>query len=82
MYWDTAMLSSLPQDSFRNDYDYNQFSVSHYGIQAVVGSAATIVFPAGILNEDLDRLPDEPLKLVLIDTEGHTFSTILSREDE
>ncbi|PVJ40240.1 quinol oxidase, partial [Salmonella enterica subsp. enterica serovar Gaminara] len=37
---------------------------------------------AGILNEDLDRLPDEPLKLVLIDTEGHTFSTILSRGNE
>lgn len=82
MYWDTAMLSSLPQDSFRNDYDYNQFSVSHYGIQAVVGSAATLIFPVGILKEDLGKLPDEPLKLVLIDTEGHTFSTILSRVDE
>lgn len=69
VHWNTAMLSSLPADSFKNDYAYNKFTSGHYGIQAIVGAAATIVLPVG------NVLPDEPLTLVLMDVEGHRFST-------
>lgn len=73
------MLSALTQDSFHNHYDYNQFASSHYSIQTIVGSAATILFPVGELKGDLNRLPDETLTLVFMDMEGHTFSTVLRR---
>lgn len=76
VHWNTAMLSSLPADSFKNDYAYNKFSSGHYGIQAIVGSAATIILPVG------DALPDESLNLVLMDVEGHTFITPLERSNE
>ncbi|EAR5683954.1 DoxX family membrane protein [Salmonella enterica] len=78
MHWNTTMLSAIPEDHFRNDYDYNQFSSGHYGIQAIVGSAATITLPAGELKVDLDRFPDEELALTFMDIEGHTFITSLS----
>ncbi|EKL9635482.1 quinol oxidase [Salmonella enterica] len=81
-HWDTKMLSALPKESFSNDYDYNKFMSGHYGIQAIVGSAATITLPAGVLKEEMDMRPDEPLTLVLMDIEGHTFSTMLSRVSE
>lgn len=81
-HWDTKMLSALPKDNFQNDYDYNQFAASRYGIQAIVGSAATIILQAGELKGGLDKLPDVPLALVLVDMEGHTFSTMLSRVNE
>ncbi|EDP9508111.1 DoxX family membrane protein [Salmonella enterica subsp. enterica serovar Java] len=79
VHWDTTMLSALPPDSFRNDYAYNKFASGHYGIQAIVGSAATLTLPAGILKRGNDRLPNGPLTLVLTDMEGHTFSTHLER---
>lgn len=79
MYWNTTMLSALPQGSFRNDYDYNQFATGHYGVQAIVGSAAKIILPVGELKDGLDRLPDEPLTLTFKDMEGHTFTTSLGR---
>ncbi|EED9465014.1 quinol oxidase, partial [Salmonella enterica subsp. enterica] len=82
MYWNTTILSALPQDSFRNDYDYNQFATGNYGVQAIVGSAATIILPVGELKDGLDRLPDEPLTLTFKDMEGHTFITSLSRVSE
>lgn len=78
VHWDTAMLSSLPAGNFKNDYAYNQFESGRYGIQAIVGSAVVLTQQAGELKGGLDRLPDEPLTLVLIDMEGHTFSTPLS----
>lgn len=73
------MLSTLPQDRFRNYYDYNQFAAGHYWIQAIVGAASTITLPIGELKDDLDRLPDEVLTLTFMDMEGHTFITSLSR---
>lgn len=82
VHWDTAMLSSLPPGNFENDYDYNQFSSGRYGIQAIVGSAATITLPAGIINDGADALPAGSLTLVLMDMEGHTFSTPLVRTGE
>lgn len=79
VHWDTTMLSAMPVSSFLNDYAYNQFAAGHYGIQAIVGSAATITLPAGELKEGMDRLPDKPLILVMMDMEGHTFSVPLRR---
>ncbi|ELC8790486.1 DoxX family membrane protein [Salmonella enterica] len=79
VHWDTAMLSAIPAGSFRNDYAYNKFTTGHYGIQAIVGSAATLTFPAGTLTGGNDRIPDGPVTLVLRDAEGHTFSTPLRR---
>lgn len=71
------MLSTLPQDRFRNYYDYNQFAAGHYWIQAIVGAASTITLPIGELKDGLDRLPDEVLTLTFMDMEGHTFITSL-----
>lgn len=82
IHWDTAMLSALPKDHFHNDYAYNQFKTSRYGIQAIVGSAATITLPAGRIREEADILPDGPITLVLMDMAGHTFSVPLTRESE
>lgn len=82
IHWDTAMLSALPKDHFHNDYAYNQFKTSRYGIQAIVGSAATITLPAGRIREGADILPDGPITLVLMDMAGHTFSVPLTRESE
>ncbi|ECP2053132.1 DoxX family membrane protein [Salmonella enterica] len=82
VHWNTTMLSALPQDSFRNDYDYNQFGAGHYGIQAIVGSAATIILPVSELKDGLDSLPDEGLTLAFKDMEGRTFITSLSRVSE
>ncbi|EEJ9031664.1 DoxX family membrane protein [Salmonella enterica subsp. enterica serovar Oslo] len=79
IHWDTAMLSALPSESFRNDYAYNKFSPGRYGIQASVGSAAMLTLPAGVIKRGSDRLPNGPVTLVLIDMEGHTFSTPLER---
>jgi TQO small subunit DoxD. len=81
-HWNTTMLSALPQDSFRNDYAYNKFGAGHYGIQAIVGAASTIILPPGEILGGLDRLPDEPLTLVLKDMEGRIFSTPLSRAND
>lgn len=78
-HWDTAMLSSLPKDSFKNDYVYNKFASGHYGIQAIVGSAATIVLPVKNIKGGSEVLQNGPLSLVFMDIEGHTFSTPLER---
>lgn len=80
VHWDTVMLSSLPAGNFINDYAYNQFTSGHYGIQAIVGSAATIILPAGTIKGGEDELPDGPLTLVFMDMEGHTFNTQLERD--
>ncbi|EDM7409304.1 quinol oxidase [Salmonella enterica subsp. enterica serovar Sandiego] len=82
MHWDTAELSTLQQNSFRNDYDYNQFAVCHYGIEAIVGSAATIILPVGELKDGLEGLPDEDLTLTFMDMEGRMFTTSLTKVNE
>ncbi|PRU78193.1 hypothetical protein B1R79_24825 [Salmonella enterica subsp. enterica serovar Weltevreden] len=55
---------------------------SRYGIQAIVGSAAMITLPAGTIKDGADALPDGLLTLVLMDMEGHAFSTFLVRTGE
>ncbi|EDW0130522.1 quinol oxidase [Salmonella enterica subsp. enterica serovar Woodinville] len=79
VHWDTAMLASLPPGNFHNDYAYNKFASGHYGIQAIVGSAATITLPPGVKLNGADELPAGPLTLVLMDIEGHTFDIPLTR---
>ncbi|EHX5358773.1 quinol oxidase [Salmonella enterica] len=79
MHWDTAMLSAIPAENFSNDYAYNKFGSGHYGIQAVVGSAAVITLPAGRIHGGADILPEGPLTLELMDMEGHVFSAPLKR---
>lgn len=41
-----------------------------------------ITLPAGTIKDGADALPDGLLTLVLMDMEGHTFSTFLVRTGE
>ncbi|EOZ9390982.1 TQO small subunit DoxD [Enterobacter cancerogenus] len=78
-HWDASMLSALPQGSFNNDYAYHGFKVSHYGIQAVVGSAATLTFPSDVITRGHGSLPDGAIMLELMDVSGRTFNAPLAR---
>ncbi|MBZ7423231.1 quinol oxidase [Klebsiella michiganensis] len=81
VHWDTVMLSSLPSGSFKNDYDYNKFSSGHYGIQAIVGSAATIMLPAAAIEGGVEKLRAGSFTLVMRDMEGRIFRSHLERID-
>ncbi|WP_353612968.1 TQO small subunit DoxD [Mangrovibacter phragmitis] len=73
-HWDTEQLSALPKNSFDNDYAYNKFVSGPYGIQAIVGAAATLIFPS-VAN----TLPDSQMTLMMIDADGRKFKAPLSR---
>lgn len=75
---DASLLSALPQGSFDNDYAYHGFKASHYGIQAVIGSAATLTFPADVITRGQVRFPDGAITLELMDVSGRTFITPLA----
>jgi thiosulfate dehydrogenase (quinone) len=47
--WDSAALASLPEATFRNEFDYQKFHAGTFGIVGPVGAIATIDLP-GELN--------------------------------
>jgi len=67
--WLRWVLGSLPLP-----LEYNKFKTGSYGIQAVVGAAATIILPP-VPNPILDN----PLELKFRDASGHTFTVPVSR---
>ena len=79
MRWNTEALSSLTQKNFQNDFAFNQFKSGHYGIQAIVGSAALIRLPVNKSSESRNIPHNTPLKIVLMDAEGNSFEAPLTR---
>lgn len=79
VHWNTEVFSALPKGSFQNDYVYNH---GHYGMQAIVGAAATITLPPVEQKEGIEKLSDVPLILIFMGLAGHTFSASLFRVSE
>ncbi len=72
--WDAKALSALPKADFANDYAYNRFAPSPYGIRAPMGAAATITLPPPARGSR----PSGAVTLRMTDVDGRIFSTALA----
>ena len=71
--WNTEALTKLPASAIANDFAYNKFKASHYGLVATMGAMATVTLPP-VANAQ----PKGATTLRLTDVSGHHFISRLT----
>lgn len=70
--WDGNQLSALPATSFNNEYNYNRFETSYYGLSAPVGSRAVITLTPK--DKQLHLSSNQPYALTIYMIDGRDWT--------